>query len=101
LVGRYSSVGWTWPAKWFVPWWWEDLSPPAQLWTNEVHIEQWGNAYYEGYLDDGTSQAFHCIQWQQGKETDPGYCQNAKKALEAFELQTAENPSQTTRILTK
>jgi len=71
LVGKYSAVGWEWPLKVFVPWWWEDKSPPAQYWTDEFHStayifekgKQVRNDYLHARYEDPTqrSHAYQCF----------------------------------------
>ena len=97
LTGRYSAVGWVYPSKLFVPPWWDNASPPGQYWTDEVHIRDWGNAYYEMRDNGELSQSYHCIEWrQQGPEANPGYCRDAPSAAPLTIAATPPTLSETT-----
>lgn len=98
LIGRYSAVGWAWPLSTFVPPGWTSQSGQlTQYWLDEVHIGSWGDAYYEGYLPDSTSRSYHCIQYLEGNENLPPYCQEATEHVE--ELPQNANETQFTPML--
>ncbi len=98
LVGRHSAVGWAYPGKWFVPPWWDNPAPPRQYWTDEVHVREWGHAYYETRPeDDGgssghRSQAFGCIAYHEnlsGYTSKPSFCE---EAASSGNITTADAP---------
>jgi fibronectin type 3 domain-containing protein len=62
-VGKYSAVGWFLNNKTFFPPSWPTNGPPGQYWTNEVHLTDWGNSYFDqipGSIDPH-SHAYDCI----------------------------------------
>ncbi len=102
LVGHQSSMGWASRTNWYLPIDWPDASLPSLYWTAEVHIGDWGNAYYENRpeSDDGSSegrsQSYACIQHQMGKIPRPDFCRNPLAAQEARASADIPALSQTT-----
>ncbi len=81
--GRANAVGWTYnplsqQIGGFSPPDWAAASPPAQLWTHEVHIPSFRSAANPLTYLQAESISFHCIMWQEGHEaTRPAGCQDA------------------------
>lgn len=100
VVGKYSSVGWHWPNKWFDPFWWEDASPPQQYWTkDESHSDYMRYLLVNGQVTTQRSYAYQCFsKWLKG-ESIPGVCENANGVTPTLVTQDITTP-QTTEFLT-
>ena len=103
LVGKYSSVGWRWKLPFFDPFWWEDPSPPVQIWTDEVHSRAYSdlNNYYQYRVEDPDkgvrSYAYYCmIAWL--NDYLPSYCEEASFLPLAKPSQVSFNLNQMTQI---
>lgn len=104
LVGSHSAVGWArtpgLDVYGYLPPSWPKAALPAQYWTDEVHIGDWGNAYYENRSDtpDGRSQSYSCIQYQNqmGKIPRPEFCRDPLAAQQVRSATEAPALSQTT-----
>jgi alpha-tubulin suppressor-like RCC1 family protein len=98
IVGSLSAVGWASNIGIYWPLTWPTASMPVQYWTDEVHIGDWGNAYYENRPDtaDGRSQSYACIQHQMGKIAQSDFCRDPLAARQARSATEAPTLSQTT-----
>jgi len=98
LVGRQSAVGWASHTNSYLPSNWPDASMPSQYWTDETHIGDWGNAYYENRPDtaNGYSQSYDCIQLQMGKIPRPDFCRDPLAVQQTRTATAVPSLSQTT-----
>jgi alpha-tubulin suppressor-like RCC1 family protein len=92
LVGRQSAIGWDWVT------WPGARKPPQQFWTDETHIDKWGNAYYENRPKDSNqpSQSYECIQFQMGKIPRPDFCRDPLAVQQTRAAADVPTLSQTT-----